>query len=76
MTAAAAQDLARLPVKEAGQVARKIARLERGLVGDVKRLVNHEPAYRLRSGNFRVLFDVEGDSVAIKKIGMRRDVYD
>ncbi len=42
-----------------GAILRKIDRLQRGLHGDIKRLRETETAYRLRMGDYRVLFDVE-----------------
>ncbi len=44
----------------------------------IKRLSNHPIAdYRLRIGNYRILFDVnwEKEEIYILKIGHRRDVY-
>ena len=70
------EDLRTLPKKEAGQVLRKIARLENGLHGNIKRLQNSDIGYRLRLGDYRILFDVEGDVIVIQKIGNRKDVYD
>ena len=32
--------------------------------------------YRLRMGDYRVLFDVRGDIILIQKVGHRKDVYD
>ena len=31
--------------------------------------------WRFRIGDYRVLFDVHGDTIAVLKIGHRRDVY-
>ena len=69
-------DLRKVPKKEAEQILRKIARLENGLHGNIKRLQNSDIGYRLRMGDFRILFDVEGDVIVIQKIGNRKDVYD
>lgn len=52
-----------------------MARLEEGLAGDVKRLTNYTPDYRLRVGEYRVLFEVEGDAVIIYRICPRREAY-
>ena len=49
-----------LPARERAQVLRKIERLQLGLQGDIKRLPEAEAMYRLRMGDYRVLFDVEG----------------
>jgi mRNA interferase RelE/StbE len=51
-------------------------RLETGLHGDVKRLRNADVAYRLRMGVYRVLFDLERDTIIIRRIGHRKEIYD
>lgn len=72
----ALEDLQRLPKRFAGQILRKIERLEHGLHGDVKRLTNYDCDYRLRSGDYRVLFDVEEDVIFVLRILDRKDAYD
>ena len=67
--------LAELPSRHAAQITRKIERLQFGLAGDVKALRNAEYGFRLRMGDYRVLFDVKGDQVLIQKIGHRREIY-
>jgi len=47
-------------------------------ISQIKHLRNHPLAdYRLRIGNYRVLFDIDWDKkeIYILKIGHRRDVY-
>ncbi len=47
-------------------------------VSNIKQLANHPIAdYRLRVGNYRVLFDVnwQDQVIYILKIGHRRDIY-
>jgi mRNA interferase RelE/StbE len=58
------------------QILRKVLRLEHGLHGNIKRLQNADAAFRLRMGDYRVLFDVIGDRIVIQKVGNRKDVYD
>jgi mRNA interferase RelE/StbE len=72
----ALHDLDRLPARERAQILRKIERLEHGLHGNIKRLHDAETAYRLRMGDYRILFDVEDRVIIIRKIGNRRDIYD
>ena len=72
----ALDDLQNIPRREAEQIFRKIMRLEHGLHGDLKRLQNSDVGFRLRAGNYRVLFNVVGDKILIQKIGHRKDVYD
>ena len=52
----ATKDLKTLPVSEHGRCLVRIEALENGLAGDVKKLSNFTPEYRLRVGNYRVLF--------------------
>ena len=72
----AREDLDRLPSRQAGQIVRKIARLQSGLAGDVKRLQKHDVTYRLRMGDFRILFDVAGERIIIRRIKDRKEAYD
>ena len=45
---------------------------------DVKKLKGNQNVYRLRSGNYRIIFEYFKDERVIKilKIGKRSDVYD
>jgi hypothetical protein len=43
----------------------KAEALQNNLDGDVKRLTNFTPEYRLRVGNYRILFEVEGAAVVV-----------
>lgn len=72
----AQSDLESLPDKVRKQVLRKIDRLKLGLHGDIKRLHRTDVAYRLRMGNYRILFDVEGNVIMIRRIGDRKEIYD
>jgi len=57
---------------------RILARIEDmrdNLHGDVKRLTDLTPEYRLRVGDYRVLFEIEKDSIIVYRIRHRRDVY-
>jgi mRNA interferase RelE/StbE len=74
--ATALEDLRSLPRREADQILRKIRRLESGLHGNIKRLQNTDVGFRLRMGDYRVLFDVIGDKILIQKVGNRKDVYE
>jgi mRNA interferase RelE/StbE len=45
-------------------------------VGDVKKLVGRHDEWRLRVGDWRVIFELEGDSVRVVAVLLRRDAYD
>lgn len=72
----ALEDLRLVPKREADQILRKIQRLENGLHGNIKRLQNADVGFRLRMGNYRILFDVIGDKILVQKVGNRKDVYE
>jgi len=44
-------------------------------VSNIKKLVNFEPAYRLRVGDYRILFDIENNEIIIGRILHRKDSY-
>jgi mRNA interferase RelE/StbE len=71
----AVKDLDALDRSAARRVLEKIRGLENNLAGDVKRLTNFTPEYRLRVGDYRVLFEIEGDRVIIYRIKHRSRAY-
>ena len=75
-TELALDDLRRIPKRFARQILAKVSRLEHGLHGDIKRLTNFDIDYRLRSGDYRVLFDVEENSLIVHRILHRHQAYD
>ena len=44
-------------------------------VSNVKKLTNFKPAYRLRIGDYRILFDVTEDSIEIGRVLHRKESY-
>jgi mRNA interferase RelE/StbE len=72
----ALEDLRSIPKREAEQILRKVQRLKSGLHGNIKRLQNADIGFRLRMGDYRVLFDVIGDRILVQKVGNRKDVYE
>ncbi|WP_076488366.1 type II toxin-antitoxin system RelE family toxin [Alkalispirochaeta americana] len=72
----AVKDLRRIEKAQAIRVADSLERLQHDLQGDVKKLTNHTPEYRLRVGDYRVLFEIDGtDRVIVYRIMHRREAY-
>ena len=73
----AAKDLDRLPNKEVKNILIRIALLrgEPRPIG-IQKLTNEE-GYRIRSGNYRILFEVNDKSqtIIIYRVKHRKDVY-
>lgn len=71
----AIKDLKTMSLRERERVVEKVEALQTDLAGDVKRLTNFTPEYRLRVGDYRVLFQVEDDRVMIFRILPRDKAY-
>ena len=71
----AINDFKYLPQKEVNFIGRKIEDLKNNLFGDVKKLTNFTPEYRLRVGRYRVLFEVQNSKVIIYRVVHRKDAY-
>ncbi|MBK1646481.1 plasmid stabilization protein [Thiocapsa imhoffii] len=71
----AIKDLRDLPKADAQRVAARLKSLEQGLSGDVKRLTNFTPEYRLRVGSYRVLFEIEDSKVVVYRVVHRQHAY-
>lgn len=69
-------ELLAFPGKIQRQIASKIARLQRGFTGDIKKLQTADTIYRLRSGNHRILFELDGATIIIRTIRDRKAAYD
>jgi mRNA interferase RelE/StbE len=52
-----------------------LTRVPYEIKGDVKRLHRAEPGYRLRVGEYRVLFDLDGAKIVVRRVRHRREVY-
>lgn len=71
----AIKDLKSIPPKERERIVTRIERMEEDLEGDVKKLTNHTPEYRMRSGNYRVLFEIEGERIVVYRVLHRKEAY-
>ncbi|MCP5098013.1 MAG: type II toxin-antitoxin system RelE/ParE family toxin [Chloroflexi bacterium] len=72
----AVKDLKKIDEKNKKKIYAKILELKQfPNVANVKMLTNFEPAYRLRGGNYRVLFDIIENSVEIGRVLHRKDSY-
>ena len=71
----AIKDLKSLPKPVRQRIIEKIEALRSNLAGDVKRLTDMTPEYRLRVGDYRVLFEVEGKKVVVYRVVNRKDAY-
>ena len=71
----ALRDLDSMVSNDRARIIDKIELMTENLRGDVKRLTNFTPEYRLRVGDYRILFEVEGEKLVIYRIKHRRESY-
>jgi len=71
----AVKELQKLHQKEAERIIERISDLSDKLKGDVKKLTDYTPEYRLRVGAYRVLFEVHENVITIYHIKHRGEAY-
>ena len=71
----AEKDLKAMSPSDRDRVLERLRWLEDGLRGDVKKLSNHLPEYRMRAGDWRALFEIADDRVIVYRILHRREAY-
>jgi mRNA interferase RelE/StbE len=71
----AVKDLKALSPEIRQRIVSKIEIMQEDLLGDVKMLTNFIPEYRLRVGNYRVLFEIEENRIVIYRIKHRSNAY-
>ncbi len=71
----AIKDIESLPFQIQNRIILQIERMSDNLEGNVKRLTHTTPEYRLRVGDYRILFKIERETILIYRIRHRRDAY-
>ena len=70
------KDLEAFPANARERIINKIEAMQDDLQGDVKRLTNFTPEYRLRVGDYRVLFELEEQTIIIYRVKHRSKAYE
>ncbi len=69
------KDLKKIPLESRERIVEKIEAMSDDLAGDVKQLTNITPEYRLRVGDYRVLFEIEEAAIVVYRVRHRREAY-
>jgi len=73
---AALQDMAALDKGIARRVKQTVDRFARTGAGNIKKLQGFDPPeYRLRVGDYRVRFDLDGENIRVLRVRNRREAY-
>jgi len=57
------------------EIGHKLFLLEEDLSGNVKKMKGYHNEYRLRIGDYRAIFELEGHRVTVYALGLRKDIY-
>jgi len=57
------------------RIIEKVRLLSDNLQGDVKKLTDFSPEFRLRVGDYRILFEIEAETIFIHLIKHRKEAY-
>ena len=68
--------LSRADSRQATRVFDALIQYERTGGGDIRALTGRPGEYRMRVGNWRVLFRIDGDWAVVTRVVLRRDAYD
>jgi mRNA interferase RelE/StbE len=64
-----------MPLALRREIGHKLFLLEEDLAGSVKKLKGSRNEYRLRVGDYRAIFELEGRTVTVYAVGNRKDIY-
>ncbi len=67
--------LDKFPQEDRNYILDKIENYINGNLSNIKKLTNHKPEYRLRVGDYRVLFDIDNNTMIVSKISHRKEAY-
>ena len=68
-------ELRGLPEAVRQEIGYRLHLLQQEFSGDVKKLKGSRNEYRLRVGNYRVLFELVGKRIVVYTLGQRKDIY-
>ncbi|MBS3071544.1 type II toxin-antitoxin system RelE/ParE family toxin [Candidatus Pacearchaeota archaeon] len=73
----ALKNLEKLEVSITRRIVKKVEEMRENLyLCDVKKLKGYDKHYRLRIGDFRVIFELIDNSLTILKVGHRQNIYE
>lgn len=71
----ALMQLGALPREQRRRIGQRLDALQQDLRGDVKKLAGQAGRYRLRVGDYRILFALEKDLIFVHLVKDRKDAY-
>lgn len=76
LTARAIRDLDRMDEAARRQIGAKLREYAHDPISNARKLMNSKiGTWRFRIGDYRVIFDIEDDTIVVLRLGHRRDIY-
>ena len=77
ITEKAQKDLKNIDNETKKRIIEKLKYLSNDPVAFSRKLINSEIGeYRFKVGDYRIIFDIDGENIVILKIGHRKDIYE
>jgi len=75
-TRRAEKDIKKLDPFLKNHIGKALLKLQNNPVGYSEKLTDPKiGTYRFRTGDYRVIFDIEGDDIVILRVGHRKEIY-
>jgi len=75
-TRRAAKDISNLDPEVKDRIKEALTKYSEDPLGYAKKMVDPSlGTYRFRIGDYRVIFDIEGEEIVILRVGHRREIY-
>jgi len=75
-TKRAMRDISKLEPEVKGKIGDALERYGRDPLNYARKMIDPSlGSYRFRIGDYRVIFDVEGDEIVVLRVGHRREIY-
>jgi len=71
----ALKDCKKIAKPDLRRIFENIEAMSDNLSGDVKKLTNYTPEYRLRVGDYRILFEILENKIIVYRVRHRKHVY-
>jgi len=75
-TRRAEKDIRKLDLSVKHQISKALLKLQDNPLEHSEKLTNPEiGTYRFRTGDYRVVFDIEGKDIVVLRVGHRKEIY-
>jgi mRNA interferase RelE/StbE len=76
ITEKAKKEIRKLPVSDIKKIDSKIQSLQANpYAPDSRKLAGSLKTYRIRQGDYRIIYEVDDHAISIMRVGHRRDIY-